>query len=71
VPVAFIALRGAAIDDDALRRYCLEQCGSLRAPARLLVLERLPRSSAGKIAREQLLALYNTALAQQGAPKKA
>jgi acyl-coenzyme A synthetase/AMP-(fatty) acid ligase len=68
--VAFIVPRGARLDLDALRRYCHEQCGELRTPARFVTTRALPRNAAGKIERERLIARFQELLELHSSPPR-
>jgi acyl-coenzyme A synthetase/AMP-(fatty) acid ligase len=54
--LAAVPAPGAALDGAALLAHCRAMLG-LRAPRRVLVLERLPRNAAGKVLRRDLAAL--------------
>ncbi len=58
IPVLVVAAN-EQIDLVALQRYCRERLG-VRAPRKLFRVDRLPRTSAGKVARLQLRALVET-----------
>jgi len=68
IPVAFVVPRGK-IDVPALRRYCAERCGSMRAPVDLIGMRSLPRNAGGKVLREKLLAIYERAVKAAGVPR--
>lgn len=58
IPVAAVELRaGAATTPAELQRYAREQL-ALRAPRRVLVVDRLPRNSQGKIMRREIAILF-------------
>ena len=50
---AFVVL-AAPVDDAALRRHCAESLPAYKVPRRLVHLDELPRSSAGKLRRAEL-----------------
>jgi len=55
IPVAAVVLRpGEDVSASELRRYCHQQLG-LRAPRRVLVIERLPKNSQGKTMKRELV----------------
>ena len=57
VPVAFVVARpGAAPDSDALIAFCRDHLASFKAPRRVVVVERLPRTALGKIQKHELKA---------------
>lgn len=54
IPVAAVVLRpGEGVSASELRRYCHEQLG-LRAPRRVLFVDRMPKNSQGKTLRKEL-----------------
>jgi long-chain acyl-CoA synthetase len=58
IPVAAVVLRpGEEVSAADLRRYCHQQLG-LRAPRRVLVIERLPKNSQGKTVKKDLVACF-------------
>ena len=58
VPVAFVVARpGAAPDSDALIAFCRDHLASFKAPRRVVVVERLPRTALGKLQKNELKAL--------------
>jgi long-chain acyl-CoA synthetase len=50
---AFV-VAGAPVDDAALRRHCAESLPAYKVPRRLVRLDELPKSSAGKLRRAEL-----------------
>lgn len=50
---AFVVL-AAAVDDAALRRHCAEKLPAYKVPRRLVYLDELPKSPAGKLRRAEL-----------------
>jgi acyl-CoA synthetase (AMP-forming)/AMP-acid ligase II len=57
VPTAFVVPRGGRQpQDDALRRFCREQLPPYKVPVRFTVVDALPRNSAGKLLRAELVA---------------
>lgn len=64
IPVAAVVLRpGADLPLAELRRHCHEQLG-LRAPRRLLVIERMPKNGQGKTLKKELVDMFQ-ALSQK------
>jgi long-chain acyl-CoA synthetase len=58
IPVAAVVLQAdAAMTADELRRWCHAQLG-LRAPRRVLVLDRLPKNSQGKVMKKELVSAF-------------
>jgi acyl-CoA synthetase (AMP-forming)/AMP-acid ligase II len=52
---AVVVLRpGSTITPEALRRYCRERLGGVKAPKRVVFREKLPHNSAGKILKRDL-----------------
>jgi acyl-CoA synthetase (AMP-forming)/AMP-acid ligase II len=70
VPVAAVELRqGAAIDGDALREHCRAALTPYEVPARIFVVDELPRGAALKVDRRRLIAmLEELGLAAQSLP---
>jgi long-chain acyl-CoA synthetase len=65
VPVAAVELRpGAATDGDALREHCRGTLTPYEVPARVFVVDELPRGAALKVDRRRLLAMFE----ELGAP---
>lgn len=63
IPVAAVVLRpGAEVSASELRRYCHQQLG-LRAPRRVLVVDRLPKNSQGKTVKRDLVGQFQSAVA--------
>lgn len=59
IPVAAVVLRaGASASGSELRGYCHDQLG-LRAPRRVLVIERMPKNSQGKTLKRDLIAMFH------------
>jgi o-succinylbenzoate---CoA ligase len=55
VPVAFVALRpGASATPDELIAFCRERLARYKVPARVHVVDALPRNAAGKLVRHKL-----------------
>lgn len=61
--VAFVVPERDGIDADALLRSCRENLASYKAPSRLVVVSRIPRTEVGKVQRDALLAEAERALA--------
>jgi long-chain acyl-CoA synthetase len=58
IPVAAVELRpGAAIDGDALREHCRAALTPYEVPARVFVVDELPRGAALKVDRRRLIAM--------------
>lgn len=58
IPVAAVVLRaGACVAADELLRSCRQQLG-LRAPRRVLVVERLPKNNQGKTLKKELAGVF-------------
>jgi len=57
VPVAFIQCRG--LDPRTLHNWCRERLAGFKIPAEFFCMAKLPRTAAGKIDRQRLLALLN------------
>ena len=57
VPVAFV--QGRDLDSRALHSWCRERLAGFKIPAEIICMAELPRTAAGKIDRQQLLALLN------------
>lgn len=58
IPVAAVVLRaGASASAGELRGYCHDQLG-LRAPRRVLVVDRMPKNSQGKTLKKDLAAMF-------------
>jgi O-succinylbenzoic acid--CoA ligase len=56
VPVAFVALRpGAAATPEELIAFCRERLARYKVPARVHVVDALPRNAAGKLLRHKLV----------------
>src|SRR5690606_42025600 len=56
--VAAVRLRpGAAFDEAALRQFCRERLAGYKVPARIVAVEALPRTPAGKLMRRRLAEL--------------
>lgn len=49
---------GAVFDETALRAFCTANLAKYKVPDRIVVVERLPRNSMGKVQRDQLLSLF-------------
>jgi acyl-CoA synthetase (AMP-forming)/AMP-acid ligase II len=65
IPVAAVELRpGAATDGDALREHCRGTLTPYEVPARIFVVDELPRGAALKVDRGRLLAMLD----ELGAP---
>lgn len=63
IPVAAVVLRpGEEVSAAELRRHCHQQLG-LRAPRRVLVVERLPKNSQGKTVKKELVARFQPGVA--------
>lgn len=59
--VAFVRIRpGGTITADALRQWCRSRMASYKVPSRIVVVEELPTTSTGKLARRELQALAGT-----------
>jgi acyl-CoA synthetase (AMP-forming)/AMP-acid ligase II len=58
IPVAAVEMKKSALTSPAELRQFARVALGLRAPRRIIVLERLPRNSQGKIARRELLPLF-------------
>ncbi len=55
VPVAFVVTRpGMNVDEDALIAFCRDQLASFKAPRRVVIVDRLPRTALGKIQKNEL-----------------
>jgi len=55
VPVAFIsAAPGATLDARAVHRYCNERLAEYKSPREIRIIEKLPRTATGKIAKLEL-----------------
>jgi fatty-acyl-CoA synthase len=55
VGVAFVIARpGGRIDPQALRQWCRERLAAYKAPARVVAVDELPRTAAGKVRKPQL-----------------
>ncbi len=53
--IAFVVLvAGSDVGDDALVEFCRERLSAHEVPSSIMVVERLPRSSVGKLRREEL-----------------
>jgi long-chain acyl-CoA synthetase len=58
VASALLVLRpGSTLDEAELRRFCRERLPAYKVPARMAVVEALPRNEAGKLLRAKLAAL--------------
>ena len=57
--VAFVELRaGAALDEDALRKYLREQLAPYKQPAVISVVEHFPMTGSGKVLKRKLLEMH-------------
>jgi len=55
VPVAFVEPEeGRAVDGTAVRAWCRERLAPYQVPRQVCVLEKLPRTATGKVARKDL-----------------
>lgn len=69
IPVAAVELRpGAQVDEEALRQHCRTTLTPYEVPARVFVVEALPRGAALKVDRRQLLAMLEDLGAMQKQP---
>jgi long-chain acyl-CoA synthetase len=69
IPVAAVELRpGAAVDGDALREHCRATLTPYEVPARIFVVDELPRGAALKVDRRRLLAMLDDLGALQEQP---
>jgi acyl-CoA synthetase (AMP-forming)/AMP-acid ligase II len=58
IPVAAVELRpGAAVDGEALREHCRSMLTPYEVPARIFVVDELPRGAALKVDRRRLIAM--------------
>jgi acyl-CoA synthetase (AMP-forming)/AMP-acid ligase II len=58
IPVAAVELRpGAVTDGEALREHCRNTLTPYEVPARVFVVDQLPRGAALKVDRRRLLAM--------------
>jgi long-chain acyl-CoA synthetase len=61
VPVAVVEpVAGAILDEAELRAHCRKHLPSYQVPRRVMTIERMPRSSTGKILRRELRVLLET-----------
>jgi long-chain acyl-CoA synthetase len=59
IPVAAVELRpGAATDGDALREHCRATLTPYEVPARIFIVDELPRGAALKVDRRRLIAMF-------------
>jgi long-chain acyl-CoA synthetase len=69
IPVAAVELRpGAAADGEALREHCRAMLTRYEVPARIFVVDELPRGAALKVDRRRLLAMLDELEATQKQP---
>jgi acyl-CoA synthetase (AMP-forming)/AMP-acid ligase II len=69
IPVAAVELRaGAEADGDSLREHCRTLLTPYEVPARIFVVDALPRGAALKVDRRQLLAMLDELGAMQKQP---
>jgi malonyl-CoA/methylmalonyl-CoA synthetase len=54
IPVAYIVLRVATCDSDALKSRCREKLASFKVPRRFEVIQKLPRNALGKVQKHLL-----------------
>jgi fatty-acyl-CoA synthase len=70
VPVAFIATSDTNLTEAVLFDFCRGAIASYKIPTRILVVDRLPQTTTGKLARKDLLSLAKDAVnAQEHAAK--
>jgi acyl-coenzyme A synthetase/AMP-(fatty) acid ligase len=69
IPVAAVELRpGASVDSDQLREHCRAALTPYEVPARVFVVDELPRGAALKVDRRRLLAMLEELGAMQEQP---
>ncbi|HEY8983066.1 MAG TPA: beta-ketoacyl synthase N-terminal-like domain-containing protein, partial [Streptomyces sp.] len=54
VPVAYVVPRAEGLDADAVLRYCRGQLAAYKVPVEIRVVEAIPRTASGKVARHLL-----------------
>lgn len=70
VPVAFVVLRaGATATERDLRRHCRDALGRVKVPTRVVAVEALPRSAAGKPLRPVLRERARALMGEAGAAR--
>jgi acyl-coenzyme A synthetase/AMP-(fatty) acid ligase len=69
IPIAAVELRaGVVTDGDALREHCRTSLTPYEVPARIFIVEALPRGAALKVDRRRLLAMLDDLGAMQNQP---